>query len=251
MERSDYIYGIRAVMEALEAGQNVDKIFMSKDLQGDLAAQLARLAHKMRVVIQRVPVERINRITRKNHQGLLAMMSAVTYHRLDHLVPELYEAGILPFIVMLDGITDVRNFGAIARTCECAGVDAIVIPDHGSVSVGGDAVKTSAGALLHIPVCKVSSIAWAAKFLRENGYAVMAVSEKADFHYTQANCTDPVAIIMGAEDTGISPEAMKETTAKVSIPMFGNIGSLNVSVAAGVMIYEVVRQRLAADLEVI
>jgi 23S rRNA (guanosine2251-2'-O)-methyltransferase len=251
MERSDYIYGIRAVMEALEAGQNVDKIFMSKDLQGDLAAQLARLAHKMRVVIQRVPVERINRITRKNHQGLLAMMSAVTYHRLDHLVPELYEAGILPFIVMLDGITDVRNFGAIARTCECAGVDAIVIPDHGSVSVGGDAVKTSAGALLHIPVCKVSSIAWAAKFLRENGYAVMAVSEKADFPYTQANCTDPVAIIMGAEDTGISPEAMKETTAKVSIPMFGNIGSLNVSVAAGVMIYEVVRQRLAADLEVI
>ena len=251
MERSDYIYGIRAVMEALEAGQNVDKIFMSKDLQGDLAAQLARLVHKMRVVIQRVPVERINRITRKNHQGVLAMMSAVTYHRLDHLVPELYEAGILPFIVMLDGITDVRNFGAIARTCECAGVDAIVIPDHGSVSVGGDAVKTSAGALLHIPVCKVSSIAWAAKFLRENGYAVMAVSEKADFPYTQANCTDPVAIIMGAEDTGISPEAMKETTAKVSIPMFGNIGSLNVSVAAGVMIYEVVRQRLAADLEVI
>lgn len=251
MERSDYIYGIRAVMEALEAGQNVDKIFMSKDLQGDLAAQLARLAHKMRVVIQRVPVERINRITRKNHQGVLAMMSAVTYHRLDHLVPELYEAGILPFIVMLDGITDVRNFGAIARTCECAGVDAIVIPDHGSVSVGGDAVKTSAGALLHIPVCKVSSIAWAAKLLRENGYAVMAVSEKADFPYTQANCTDPVAIIMGAEDTGISPEAMKETTAKVSIPMFGNIGSLNVSVAAGVMIYEVVRQRLAADLEVI
>lgn len=251
MERSDYIYGIRAVMEALEAGQNVDKIFMSKDLQGDLAAQLARLAHKMRVVIQRVPVERINRITRKNHQGVLAMMSAMTYHRLDHLVPELYEAGILPFIVMLDGITDVRNFGAIARTCECAGVDAIVIPDHGSVSVGGDAVKTSAGALLHIPVCKVSSIAWAAKFLRENGYAVMAVSEKADFPYTQANCTDPVAIIMGAEDTGISPEAMKETTAKVSIPMFGNIGSLNVSVAAGVMIYEVVRQRLAADLEVI
>lgn len=251
MERSDYIYGIRAVMEALEAGQNVDKIFMSKDLQGDLAAQLARLAHKMRVVIQRVPVERINRITRKNHQGVLAMMSAVTYHRLDHLVPELYEAGILPFIVMLDGITDVRNFGAIARTCECAGVDAIVIPDHGSVSVGGDAVKTSAGALLHIPVCKVSSIAWAAKFLRENGYAVMAVSEKADIPYTQANCTDPVAIIMGAEDTGISPEAIKETTAKVSIPMFGNIGSLNVSVAAGVMIYEVVRQRLAADLEVI
>lgn len=252
MESTDYIFGIRAVIEAIEAGKEIDKVFIRKDLQGD--ALLKELLDKLRhvhVPVQRVPVERINRITRKNHQGVLAMLSAVTYHRLDHLVPELYEEGVLPFVVVLDGITDVRNFGAIARTCECAGVDAIVIPDHGSVSVGGDAVKTSAGALLHIPVCKVSSIAWAAKFLRENGYAVMAVSEKADFPYTQANCTDPVAIIMGAEDTGISPEAIKETTAKVSIPMFGNIGSLNVSVAAGVMIYEVVRQRLAADLEVI
>ncbi|MCM1164302.1 MAG: 23S rRNA (guanosine(2251)-2'-O)-methyltransferase RlmB [Muribaculaceae bacterium] len=251
MERSDYIYGIRAVMEALEAGQNVDKIFMAKDLHGDLANQLTQMARKLRVVVQRVPMERINRITRRNHQGVLAMMSAVTYHRLDHLVPELYEAGILPFIVMLDGITDVRNFGAIARTCECAGVDAIVIPEHGSVSVGGDAVKTSAGALLHIPVCRVSSIAWAARFLRENGYAVTAVSEKADYPYTSGKYTDPVALIMGAEDVGISPEAMKETTARVSIPMFGSIGSLNVSVAAGVMIYEVVRQRLDANLEIV
>ncbi len=251
MERSDYIYGIRAVMEAIEAGQNIDKIFMAKDIHGDLATELSQKARKLRVPVQRVPVERINRITRKNHQGVLAMMSAVTYHRLDHLVPELYEAGILPFIVMLDGVTDVRNFGAIARTCECAGVDAIVIPEHGSVSVGGDAVKTSAGALLHIPVCRVSSIGWAARFLRDNGYAVVAVSEKADMPYTQASYTDPVALVMGAEDIGISPEVMRETTTKVSIPMFGNIGSLNVSVAAGVMIYEVVRQRLDANLEII
>ncbi|MCM1521310.1 MAG: 23S rRNA (guanosine(2251)-2'-O)-methyltransferase RlmB [Muribaculaceae bacterium] len=250
MDRTDYIYGIRAVMEALEAGQNVDKIFMAKDLHGDLASQLTQMARKLRVVVQRVPMERINRITRRNHQGVLAMMSAIEYHRLDHLVPELYEAGILPFIVMLDGVTDVRNFGAIARTCECAGVDAIVIPERGSVSVGGDAVKTSAGALLHIPVCRVSSIAWAAHFLRENGYAVYGVSEKADYPYTEASYTDPTALIMGAEDIGISPEAMKETTARVSIPMFGSIGSLNVSVAAGVMIYEVVRQRLAANLEI-
>lgn len=251
MEKSDYIYGIRAVMEALEAGQNVDKIFMAKDIHGDLASELVQMARRLRVVVQRVPMERINRITRKNHQGVLAMMSAITYHRLDHLVPELYEAGILPFIVMLDGITDVRNFGAIARTCECAGVDAIVIPDHGSVSVGGDAVKTSAGALLHIPVCRVSSIAWASRFLRDNGYAVVAVSEKADYPYTCGGYTDPVALVMGAEDTGISPEVMKETTSRVSIPMFGSIGSLNVSVAAGVMIYEVVRQRLDANLEII
>lgn len=251
MDNKDFIFGIRSVIEAIDAGKQIDKLLIRKDLHGALAEELLALVRQHRIVAQRVPAERLDRITRKNHQGVVAYISAVTYYRLEQLVPQFYEDGITPFVMVLDGITDVRNFGAIARTCECAGVDAIVIPDHGSVSVGGDAVKTSAGALLHIPVCKVSSIAWAAKFLRENGYAVMAVSEKADFPYTQANCTDPVAIIMGAEDTGISPEAMKETTAKVSIPMFGNIGSLNVSVAAGVMIYEVVRQRLAADLEVI
>lgn len=251
MEKSDYIYGLRAIIEAIEAGKDIDKIFLAKNLQGDLADELIRKAREYRVVMQRVPLERINRITRKNHQGAVALMSAVTYHRLDHLVPELYEGGILPFIVLLDGITDVRNFGAIARTCECAGVDAIVIPEHGSVGVGGDAVKTSAGALLHIPVCRVSSISWAAKFLKENGYNVCAVSEKASLNYTEGNFTDPVALVMGAEDTGISAETMKHCDTKVAIPMFGKIGSLNVSVAAGVMIYEVVRQRLAANLEII
>lgn len=251
MTSEDYIYGLRAVMEAIEAGKEIDKIFISKELHGELASQLISMAHGSRIIVQRVPPERINRITRKNHQGVLAMMAAVTYHRLDHTVPELYEAGILPFIVLLDGITDVRNFGAIARTCECAGVDAIVIPDRGSVSVGGDAIKTSAGALHHIPVCRCNSIAWAAKFLRENGYNVVAVSEKADFPYTEGDYTGPVALVMGAEDTGISPEVMKHCSSKVSIPMFGNIESLNVSVAAGVMIYEVVRQRLNANLEIV
>ncbi|MDE6371838.1 MAG: 23S rRNA (guanosine(2251)-2'-O)-methyltransferase RlmB [Duncaniella sp.] len=251
MDKNDYIYGIRAVIEAIEAGREIDKIFIAKDLQGELAAELINLARKMHVVMQRVPVERINRITRKNHQGVLAMMSAVTYHRLDHLVPELYEAGILPFIVILDGITDVRNFGAIARTCECAGVDAIVIPEHGSVSVGGDAVKTSAGALHHIPVCRVGSTAWATRFLKENGYATVAVTEKSDLNYVSGDYTGPVALVMGAEDTGITDNTLKECDVRVGIPMFGNIGSLNVSVAAGVMIYEVVRQRLQANLEIV
>ena len=251
MEKSDYIYGLRAVMEAIEAGKEVDKIFLAKDVQGELASQLIGLARKMHIVIQRVPVERINRITRKNHQGVLAMMSAITYHRLDHLVPELYEAGILPFIVMLDGITDVRNFGAIARTCECAGVDAIIIPEHGSVSVGADAIKTSAGALHHIPVCRVGSNVWAAKFLKENGYNVVAVTEKSQMTYTEGDYTTPTVLVMGAEDTGISEAVMEQCEPRVGIPMFGNIGSLNVSVAAGVMIYEVVRQRLNANLEII
>ena len=248
MEKSDYIYGIRAVMEAIEAGKEIDKIFIAKDLQGELAAELIGLARQNHVVMQRVPLERINRITRKNHQGVIAMMSAITYHRLEHLVPE---AGMLPFIVVLDGITDVRNFGAIARTCECAGVDAIVIPQHGSVSVGGDAIKTSAGALHHIPVCRVGSTAWAVKFLKENGYNVAAVTEKSDMNYVEGDYTGPVALVMGAEDTGISEATLDQCETRVGIPMFGNIGSLNVSVAAGVAIYEVVRQRLNANLEVV
>ena len=204
-----------------------------------------------KLLSQRVPVEKLNKITRKNHQGVIAILSAVTYHRLDHLVPALYEEGVLPFIVVLDGITDVRNFGAIARTCECAGVDAIVIPEHGSVSVGGDAIKTSAGALHHLPVCRERNTAGAVRFLKDNGYRIVAASEKVDINYTQADYTVPVAIVMGAEDVGISPEVLKLCDTFVSIPQFGHIGSLNVSVAAGVIMYEVVRQRLNADMEVI
>lgn len=251
MEKSDYIFGIRAVMEAIEAGKDIDKVFVKSDLQGDLSKELFDLMRRYHIVAQKVPVERINRITRKNHQGVLAMLSPVTYHRLDHLVPRLYEEGVLPFIVVLDGITDVRNFGAIARTCECAGVDAIVIPERGSVSVGGDAVKTSAGALMNIPVCRERTTAGAVRTLLDSGFTVVGVSEKADINYTTADYTGPVALVMGAEDVGISPEVFRLCNTFVSIPMFGKIGSLNVSVAAGVMIYEVVRQRLNANLEVI
>lgn len=251
MDSTDYIYGLRAIIEAIDAGKEIDKIFLKKDLSGELASELFGRLKEAHIPVQRVPVERLNRITRKNHQGAVAMLSAITYHRLDNLVPQLYEEGMLPFIVLLDGITDVRNFGAIARTCECAGVDAIVIPEHGSVSVGGDAVKTSAGALHRLPVCRERSIRGAVRFLRDNGYQVVAASEKADINYTQADYTGPVALVMGAEDVGIDPEVLRQCDTFVSIPMFGHIGSLNVSVAAGVMMYEVVRQRLAADMEVI
>lgn len=251
MDRNDYIFGIRPVIEAIEAGRDIDKIFVSKELHSDVARELLDKAREMHVLVQRVPPEKIQRITRKQTQGVLAILSAVTYHRLDHLVPELYEAGLMPFVLILDGITDVRNFGAIARTAECAGVDAIVIPQHGSVSVGGDAVKTSAGALLHIPVCRERSVRGAVQFLKDNGYRVVAVSEKADINYTEADFTDPVALVMGAEDVGISPDVYDLCDLRVGIPMFGKIGSLNVSVAAGVLMYEVVRQRLAANLEVI
>ncbi|MBR5331931.1 MAG: 23S rRNA (guanosine(2251)-2'-O)-methyltransferase RlmB [Muribaculaceae bacterium] len=250
MERNEYIFGIRAVMEAIEAGKNIDKVFIKKDLQGELVGELFDLIYEYKIVTQRVPIERINKITRKNHQGVVAILSAVTYHSLENLVPQIYEEGMLPFVVVLDGITDVRNFGAISRTCECVGANAIVIPEKGSVTVNADAVKTSAGALHYLPVCREKNVYSAVKFLKDNGYQIVAASEKAKISYTQADYTGPVAIVMGAEDTGISPEVLRLCDTMVSIPQFGNIGSLNVSVAAGVMMYEVVRQRLAADMNV-
>lgn len=250
MERNEYIFGIRAVMEAIEAGKDIDKVYIKKDLQGELVNELFNLIRQYGIVTQRVPIERINKITRKNHQGVIAILSAVTYHSLDNLVPQLYEDGILPFVVVLDGITDVRNFGAISRTCECVGANAIVIPERGSVTVNADAIKTSAGALHHLPVCRERNVVSAIRFLKDNGYQIVAASEKAQINYTEADYTGPIALVMGAEDVGISPEVLKYCDTFVSIPMFGNISSLNVSVAAGVMMYEVVRQRLNADLSV-
>lgn len=244
MERNDYIYGMRAVIEAIEAGKEIDKILIKKDLNGEQAGELLALVRQYGIVTQRVPVERINRITRRNHQGVLAFLSAVTYNSLENLVPMLYEDGRLPMMMLLDGITDVRNFGAIARTCDCAGMDAIVIPSHGSVTVGADAVKTSAGALLHLPVCREKNMVSAVRYLKDNGFAVIAATEKGTVNYTEVDMTVPVAIVMGAEDTGISPAVLRLCDNLVSIPMLGNISSLNVSVAAGIITYEAVRQRL-------
>ncbi len=243
LERDEYIFGIRPVIEAIEAGKEIDKVLLRKDLQGELAKELFEVIHRYGIVTQRVPADKIDRITRKNHQGVLAILSAVSYDSLENLVPRLYEEGRMPFLVILDGVTDVRNFGAIARTCECAGADAIVIPRKGGVSVCGDAVKTSAGALSYLPVCREKSIVNAVKFLKDNGYKVVAASEKATESYTEADYTGPVAIVMGAEDIGIDPGVLRQCDTIVSIPQCGRIGSLNVSVAAGVLIYEVLRQR--------
>lgn len=244
MERNEMIFGIRAVIEAVEAGKDIDKILIKKDLQSDLAQELFAAVRGRNIVVQKVPIEKINRMSRKNHQGVLAFISAVTYQHLDDIVPGLYEEGKNPFIILLDGITDVRNFGAIARTCECTGVNAIVIPERGSVSVNADAVKTSAGALLHLPVCRESSVFEAVRFLKNSGFRTIAASEKAVVNYTDIDYTVPVAIVMGAEDTGVSKEVLRLCDDMVALPQMGVIGSLNVSVAAGVMMYEVVRQRM-------
>lgn len=244
IDKSQVVFGIRAVIEAIESGKQVDKVLMKKDLGGELARELLSVTREYNVPVQRVPVERINKVTRKNHQGVIAFMAAVDYYHVDDIVPALYDEGINPLVVVLDGVTDVRNFGAIARTCECAGVNCIVIPERNSVSVNADAVKTSAGALNYLPVCRERNLVKAVQYLRDSGFKVMGASEKTDLNYTKADYTGPVAIVLGAEDTGISTDVLKLCDTLVAIPEFGQINSLNVSVAGGIMIYEVVRQRL-------
>ncbi len=243
MQKNDYIFGIRAVMEAIEAGKSIDKVMVRRDLGGDLAKELLTLIREREIPMQRVPQDRLNRITMKNHQGVIAQVSPVTYQRLENVLPMLYDDGKVPFIVVLDGITDTRNFGAIARTAECAGVDAVVIPERNSASVTSDAVKTSAGALFHLPVCRERSVADAIRTLRENGVMVVGATEKGSVPYTDIDMTVPVAIVMGSEDTGLEEDVIRSCDRLAAIPMRGRIGSLNVSVAAGVLIYETVRQR--------
>ena len=237
------IFGIRAVAEAISAGKEVDKILIKKDLSGELATELFALIKGTDITVQRVPQEKLNSITRKNHQGVIAFISPINYQPVEEIVASLYEQGKVPFFLVLDHLTDVRNFGAIARTAECAGVDAIIIPSKGSVSVTADAVKTSAGALMNIPVCRVASLYNTVKYLKASGLQVVGASEKATKDYTEADMTLPLALVMGAEDKGISTEILSLVDTTVSLPQYGKIASLNVSVAAGVMIYEVLRQR--------
>ena len=237
------IFGIRAVAEAISAGKEVDKILIRKDLSGELAGELFSLIKGSDIVVQRVPQEKLNSITRKNHQGVIAFISPINYQPIEEIVASLYEQGKVPYVLVLDHLTDVRNFGAIARTAECAGVDAIIIPSKGSVSVTADAVKTSAGALMNIPVCRVASLYNTVKYLKSSGLQVLGASEKATKNYTDADMTLPLALVMGAEDKGISTEILSLVDTTVSLPQYGKIASLNVSVAAGVMIYEVLRQR--------
>jgi len=237
------IFGIRAVIEAVEAGKEIDKVIVKRELQGDLFKELSAVLSAHNISMQKVPVERINRFTRKNHQGVIAFLSAITYEKIEDIIPFLYEQGKNPFILVLDGLTDVRNFGAIARTCEVAGVDAIVIPARGSVTVNADAVKTSAGALLKIPVCKENNLTEAIQFLKNSGVKIVAATERASQFYTEVDYTGPVAIVMGSEDTGISNDNIRISDNLVKIPQYGTIESLNVSVAAGVLMYEVIRQK--------
>lgn len=243
MNTEEFIFGTRAVIEAINNGRNIEKILIKTGLNNELFQQLLTLMKENNIAFQYVPIEKINRITRKNHQGVLALISPLEYANIETLLPGIYESGKDPLLLILDQITDVRNFGAIARSAECAGVDAIIIPDKGMARIGADAIKTSAGALHHVPVCKVKNLVKTIQFLIDSGIRIAASTEKGDKYYSDANLNTPLAIVMGSEDSGISPAILNLAHERLKIPIMGKIESLNVSVSAALMIYEAVRQR--------
>jgi RNA methyltransferase, trmH family, group 3 len=247
MGKPNLIFGMHPLLEALEAGREIDKILLKRGLRSEEVSRITALARERTIPLQIVPEERLTRLTRKQHQGVIAFISEIEYTPLETLIPMLYEAGRSPFVLLLDGLTDVRNFGAIARTAECAGVDALIIPERGSVTVTADAIKTSAGALHRLPVCRVSSIMSAVSLLQASGLKIVAASEKARDVYTETELRLPLGLVLGAEDEGVSEEILRRADHIVRIPQVGAIGSLNVSVAAGILIYEIVRQGAAVS----
>ena len=242
-EEKNFVFGIRAIIEAIEAGKTIDKLFIQKGLHNDLFAELWKLVRLKRINYKHVPLEKINRLTRKNHQGVFAFISPIDFHNIEDVVPALYEQGKNPLILVLDRITDVRNFGAIARTAECAGVDAILIPEQNAAAINADAIKTSAGALHKITVCRTWNLKLALQFMKDSGIQLIACTQKTQDNMYNPDYTPPTAIIMGSEEDGVSAEFLKICDAKAKIPMHGKIASLNVSVATGVILYELIRQR--------
>ncbi len=241
--REEYIYGTRAVMEAVKAGRSIDKVLIKNGLSNELAAELLRVLREYGVPFQYVPVEKINRITRKNHQGVVALAAPVDFISLAELLPALYEKGEDPFLLVLDQVTDVRNFGAIVRTAVCAGVHGVVFPEKGSARIGEDAMKTSAGALGNIALCRAAGMAGTLRFLRDSGLRLIAATEKGSSRYYDADLKGPVALILGSEEKGISPALLALADGQVRIPLAGNIASLNVAAAAAVLMFETARQR--------
>jgi 23S rRNA (guanosine2251-2'-O)-methyltransferase len=242
-ESNQMVFGIRAVIEAINAGKDIESLFIQKGLNGGLIVELRTLVREQDIPFQQVPIEKLNRITTKNHQGVVAFISPVTYQKIEDIIPVIYEKGEVPLILLLDGITDVRNFGAIARTAECSGVHAIVVPKKGAAQINPDAVKTSAGALYKIPICRHDSLLHVLRFLKDSGLQIVSCTEKTEDYIYKPDYTAPTAIVMGAEDVGISFELMRNSDYLTKIPMMGEIESLNVSVSAGIILYEAVRQK--------
>jgi 23S rRNA (guanosine2251-2'-O)-methyltransferase len=244
---NEFIFGIRSVIEAVRAGKLIDRLLLKSEGRGSLYHELMAEAKTHEIPFQFVPAAKLDSITRKNHQGVIAWLSAVEYQSISALLPAIFEKGEDPLILILDGISDVRNFGAIVRSADCMGAHAIIIPEKGSVRAGGDAVKTSAGALLHFPVCREKSITRTAEFLRNSGLTIAGATEKSAVNIQSANLGGPLAVILGSEDRGISRELESLCDILIKIPMSGKTESLNVSVASGIILYEVTRQRAASS----
>jgi 23S rRNA (guanosine2251-2'-O)-methyltransferase len=242
MEKTDMIYGTRAVIEAIVAGKEIEKIMVQSGLNNDLIKELISVARTHEVPFTFVPAEKLKRLSTKNHQGVICILSSVSYASLENIIHTVFSEGREPFFLLLDRVTDVRNFGAIARTAECAGIDAIVIGEKGNAPITSDAMKTSAGALNHVPVCRERDLKKTIKFLQESGLQVVACTEKASKTIYEVEFKGPTALVLGSEEDGIADALLREVDELAKIPMKGKISSLNVSVAAGVAIYEVVRQ---------
>jgi len=244
MQKEDQIFGIRAIIEAINAGKNIDKVFIQKEAKGELMQELFKVMKSKNINFSYVPVEKLNKLTPNNHQGAVASISPIEFISMEQLVEQVLEQGKTPLFLILDQLSDARNFGAIIRTAECTGVNGIIVQKQGSAPVNGDTVKTSAGAVFNVPICKVDHIKDAVYFLQASDIQTVAATEKTENNIYDINFTAPIAIIMGSEDKGVNPSVLKIVDHKAKLPMFGTIASLNVSVACGAFLYEAVRQRL-------
>jgi len=244
MAKENFIFGTRAVIEAVNSDKQIEKVLITRSNDNELQKELIELLKRNKIFFQFVPFQKINRVTKKNHQGVLAFVSPVTFYDVEEIITRVFEDGRTPFIVALDGVTDVRNFGAIVRTAECAGVDAILVPEKGSAQINADAVKTSVGALLKLPICRTPSLRITLDKLQNNGLKIVSASEKAENNYYQSDFKSPIVIVVGAEDSGVSKSIISLSDEFVKIPLLGKIKSLNVSVAASILIYETVKQRI-------
>ena len=242
-EGNQMVFGIRAVVEAIRSGKEIESLYLQRGLSGGLLNELKDLISEYGLTAQLVPIEKLNRITLKNHQGVVAFISPIVYQKVENIIPQIFEDGQIPLILILDSITDVRNMGAIARTAECAGVHAIVIPAKGSAQINPDAIKSSAGALYKIPVCRHDNFLQTVKFLQESGLQLICCTEKTKDNIYTPDYTAPTAIIMGSEEDGVRNEIIRSADYLAKIPMYGEIESLNVSVATGIILYEAIRQR--------
>ncbi|GHA70728.1 23S rRNA (guanosine(2251)-2'-O)-methyltransferase RlmB [Pontibacter akesuensis] len=245
-DKTEMIFGSRPILEAFSAGKELEKIFLLRGSRNPTTDEIVAEAKRFEVPVVMVPAEKLDRLTRKNHQGAVAFISPITYQPLNEIITSLFEQGKNPLVLILDRITDVRNFGSIARNAECMGVDAIVIPSRGGAQINADAMKTSAGALNLVPVCREPNLKDTMDYLKEYGFQLVACTEKTEHQLNDfaVDMVGPTAIIMGSEEDGISPEYLKRADVKLRIPLMGQIGSLNVSVATGIVLYEVMRQRL-------